>query len=224
MGEFDDLLRRTFVAIATDRFDAEATFPPLDVESEIATLEGWLCDDELAERRFDRKLEQLANRPSNDDIKAGLVKTPFGDADALVLYLTGHGVTEKGRHRIVLADSDPGRLASTSLDTINLLEWLAEHQGLDNVLLIIDVCQAGQVASEMTIALEEAIPEAWIVWLSTNAAADAKVGALTDVVNRALEEFRTGSDLNAGPSSRTLRRTSSRPTYANCLRPSMVRS
>ena len=30
-------------------------------------------------------------------------------------------------------------------------------QGLDNVLLIIDVCQAGQVAGEVTIALEEAI-------------------------------------------------------------------
>lgn len=199
MGEFDDLLRRTFVAIATNRFDAEATFPPLDVESEIATLEGWLCDDELAERQFHRNLEQLANRPSSDDIRAGLVKTPFGDADALVLYLTGHGATEKGRHRIVLADSDPAKLASTSLDTINLLEWLAEHQGLDNVLLIIDVCQAGQVAAEMTSALEEAIPEDWIVWLSTNPAADAKVGALTDVVKGALEDIRRGSDRNASP-------------------------
>ena len=91
MGDFDDLLRRSFIAIATDHFDAEATFPPLDVESEIARLEGWLCDEALAERRFDRTLGQLANRPSSDEIKSGIVKTAFGDADAVVLYLTGHG-------------------------------------------------------------------------------------------------------------------------------------
>jgi hypothetical protein len=43
MGDFDDLLRRSFIAIATDHFDAEATFPPLDVQSEVAVIEGWLC-------------------------------------------------------------------------------------------------------------------------------------------------------------------------------------
>jgi WD40 repeat protein len=204
MGDFDDLLRRSFIAIATDHFDAEATFPPLDVQSEVAVIEGWLCDEALADRRFERTLGQLANRPSSDEIREGIADTKFGDADAVVVYLTGHGKTDKGRHRIVLAKSDPTRLASTSLDTVNLLEWLAEHPGLDNVLLIIDVCQAGQVAGEVTTALDEVIPPQWIVWLSTNAHADAKVGALTDVVHQALEEIREGSERNVSARERYL--------------------
>lgn len=198
MGGCDDLLRRRFVAIATDKFDADGTFPPLDVASEVATLRAWLCSPDLGDRRFEAAFEGLAASPSANDIRADLVENNrFSDGDAMVVYITGHGRTDKGRHRTVLATSDPTQLASTALDTVSLIEWLAEHAGLEQVLLIFDLCEAGDVAFEITKELEAAIPPTWVALLTTPAGADAKVGAFTGAVEEVLKQMLSGPDPDA---------------------------
>ena len=194
MRRCDDLLRRRFIAVATDRFDADGAYPALDVASEVTAMRTWLCDADLGERQFEPGFERLAARPSKTDIEAVLADHGgFNDSDAVVVYVTGHGATDFGRHRIVLEHSDPQRLATTSLATTDLVVWLAQQHGLDQVLLIIDLCQAGDVHAEIVRDIEQHLPKSWIVLLSTSPRADAKVGALTGVIASVLAEGRSGA-------------------------------
>jgi hypothetical protein len=200
MAGCDKLLRRRFIAIATDRFVAEATFQPLDVASEVAAMRRWLCDPNLDERGFKPGFKRLAARPSYDAIKADLVDNGrFSDADAVVLYVTGHGAVDVGRHRIVLNESDPAKLATTALATTDLVVWLAQQQGLGQVLLIIDLCEAGDVHEEIVRDVLPVLPGDWIVLLSTSPGADAKVGALTGVISSVIDEIAAGANQHATP-------------------------
>jgi hypothetical protein len=198
MSGCEDLLRRRFIAIATDRFAASGSYAPLDVGREVASLREWLCDSALARRQFGSKgFESLEQRPRYDDIKAQLTGAGFTVADAVVLYVTGHGQTDKGAHYTVLEQSDPERLSSTALSTMELLRWLTDYRDLEHVLLVIDLCHAGDVADEVPAALRQAVPSQWMALLTTAAGTDAKLGAFTGAVNKVLAELRAGSDRDA---------------------------
>jgi WD40 repeat protein len=199
---FRDILRRSVIAIASGKFDATGKYPELNVQTELNSLYEWLCDPALGERRFDSsRFKSLAQNPSFDEIKShltgrcgGQLKRSFSDSDALVVYVTGHGDIDKGAHYTVLKESDPAALSSTALPTIEMLRWLAEHQGLDNVLLIIDLCHAGHILEEVSAGLRRELPDQWIALLTTSDDAAAKVGAFTNSVSEALDALREGSD------------------------------
>lgn len=199
MSEPDQILRRHFIAIATDKFEASGSFGPLDVEKEVSAMRRWLADDALAERRFDDAgFEALAARPTYDDIRDRLTnQQQFTDADAVVLYVTGHGLIDKGVHRVVLHKTAPDRPATTAVATAELIRWLAEHHGLTQVLLIVDLCQVGGVLDEMPATWRRDLPREWIALLTTPAGADAKVGAFTGVVESVIAELRKGSERDA---------------------------
>ena len=186
----DDPLRRRFVAIATDIFDA---FPALEVSVELADLEAWLCDPSLEARRFTREFERLARGPSRDAIVEDL--RTLGGAEAVVIYITGHGAVDAGRHQIVLRGSDPDDLTTTAYATADLITLLARRPALDHVLLIIDLCEAGDLGEELERAIRPLIPRSWIVLLATAAGADAKVGALSGTVREVIASIRDGVDL-----------------------------
>ena len=110
MNDDDQILRRHFIAIATDVYEANGTFAALDVGKEVAAMRRWLADEALGERRFDDEgYAALAHRPSYDQIKHMLRKQRrFTDANAVVVYVTGHGITgQDDSHLIVLHDTDP---------------------------------------------------------------------------------------------------------------------
>ncbi len=178
MTGYEDILRRSFVAIASGNFTAVGAYGELDVQGEVKTLHEWLCDPALGERRFDSsRFESLAHQPSLEEIKSKVtgyvgdrLERPFNDADAVVLYVTGHGQTDKGAHYTVLKNSDPAHLSATAVLTVDLLRWLAGHQGLEQVLLVIDLCQAGDIADEVTAGLRRELPRGWIALLTTGPA------------------------------------------------------
>ena len=199
MSTVNNVLRRRFIAIATGTFTADATYPQLDVESEVKTVAKWLMDDTLGDRRFsDQGFELLAHDPEYSQIRELLTNGEFNEGDAVFLYVTGHGQSEQGAHWVVLRDSEPGKLSQMSLGTAELIRWLAAYRDLSHVLLIIDLCQAGAVLDELPAALRRDLPREWIALLTTPADSDAKVGAFAGVVESVISDLCQGSDRDAG--------------------------
>lgn len=207
MTDPDDVLRRSFVAIATDQFDA---WPPLaGVADEVATMRAWLCNPDLGARRFEPEFEELARSPSKSEIEASLTgRRTFTSADALVVYVTGHGQTDiNSNHWTVLKDSDPDRPSWRSLETKYFIQWLAGHYGLEHVFLIIDLCEAGNVQDAIRASFRNDLEPKWLVLLTTSADRDAKQGAFTGAMAAVLDDLRRGWDRDASDTQRYLNST-----------------
>jgi hypothetical protein len=196
VSDDDQILRRHFIAIATDVYEANGAFAALDVDKEVAAMRRWLADEALHERRFDdQAYAALAHRPSYDQIKQMVRKhRRFTNADAVVVYVTGHGITGQDRsHLIVLHDTDP-KDPGEALRTADLILWLAGHRGLDQVMIIIDVCQAGQLDDNLPAELKRDLPPGWLVVVTAPAGVDAKLGAFTGAVESSMDELRRSTD------------------------------
>ena len=198
MNGDDQILRRHFIAIATDVYEASGTFAALDVDKEITAMRRWLADEALGERRFDdRGFAALAHRPGYGQIMHMLLEQRrFTDADAVVVYVTGHGITGKDNsHLIVLHGTDPENpVSGQALRTADLILWLASHRGLDQVMIIIDVCQAGQLDDNLPAELKRDLPSGWLVVVTAPAGVDAKLGAFTGAVESSMDELRRSTD------------------------------
>jgi WD40 repeat protein len=191
----DEVLRRHFIAIATSTFVASATYPPLDVASEVRTLTEWLVDDALADRRFsNRGYERLADCPTYNQIRDLFTGgAEFNSGDAVVVYVTGHGQSAQGAHWVVLHDSDPSKVSHKSLGTAELIRWLAAYRDLSHVLVIIDLCQAGNVTDELPATLQRDLPEGWFALFTAPAGVTARLGAFSGVLASLITEFRAGT-------------------------------
>jgi hypothetical protein len=199
MTDDSEIVNRNFIAIATDRYEANGTFAALDVNQEVERIRAWLSDAALGERRFGTAEEYagLACRPSRDDILQAIVKKrQFSDADAVVVYVTGHGITGADRdHLIVLHDTDPDNPTVDALPTRHLIQWLANPKASpDQAMIIIDACQAGQVADNLPASVWQDLPDTWFVLLTSAATADAKLGAFSGAVDRFVADLRTTVD------------------------------
>jgi hypothetical protein len=194
MSTADDVLRRHFIAIATGTFVANTTYPPLDVASELKALTEWLTDDALGTRQFTNDgYELLAHDPKYYQIRDLLTDDPgFNSGDAVVIYVTGHGQEAQGVHWVVLHDSDPSKLSHKSLMTAELIRWLAAYRDLSHALVIIDLCQAGEVTDEIPAAVERDLPEDWLVLFTAAAGVDASLGAFSGVLESLISDYRAG--------------------------------
>ena len=199
MSDDDQILRRHFIAIATDVYQADGTFAALDVGEEVAAMRRWLVDEALGERGFDdQDYIALAHRPSYDQISRVLLpgQREFTDADAVVVYVTGHGITSKNNdHMIALHDTNPKNpVTPQALRTADLIQWLAFHEGLEQVMIIIDVCQGGQLDNNLSAQLKRDLPRGWLVVVTAAAEVDAKLCAFTGAVESIMHELRGSGD------------------------------
>ncbi|MFF5921460.1 NACHT domain-containing protein [Streptomyces flavochromogenes] len=76
-----------------------------------------------------------------------------GTGTAVVLYWTGHGIGDPGRHYLLCADSHPDRLVGTALAAEDLTRYVLAS-GAERVLLVIDTCEAGQGGADATAIAE----------------------------------------------------------------------
>ena len=154
---------------------------------------GWFTSDEKLDkhRRFTQKHENLAAGPKYEDIAAAL-RNPhrsdrWGSADAAVVYITGHGDTERNgeqlEHFLVLQDTEKRRLGGSGLPTAELFRWLAATQ-IDYLLVIIDVCFAGQVLEQVKALAKNH----WLILPSATREQRARTGALTEAITRFVEK------------------------------------
>jgi hypothetical protein len=81
---FSEVLRRSFIAVATAEYGSLGPLPAVKVE--VAALRDWLCDPQLGERWFTMGHPELADSPTRQQVEAALRDTAedqvWTDADA----------------------------------------------------------------------------------------------------------------------------------------------
>lgn len=205
-GEVDaGVLRRHFVAIATSDYDDPA-YEPLAVGDEVRRMTDWLVDDTLAERRFATAMTQLATNPTYDQIRTAFVNAeqPWNERDAAVVFLTGHGETGDDTHWTVLKETTRAWHAGASLRTGELVGWLRRPGGVKHLMLIIDTCFAGKVATDL-VRLDESLPETWLIIPSARKGDKARVLALSEAIGRAVAYLQGREGAKYGTNKRHFR-------------------
>jgi len=185
------ILRRRFLSIATATYD-DPSWPPLpQVTGEVQVLRDWLCDTALADRSFSPWHSELADNPTIDDIRKALENPPpaerLREADAAVLYVTGHGDVAEGSHWVVLRQTEEDRITATALRTSDLFGWLLATR-VRHLLLIYDLCYSGAVGKDV-VRFDRSPPPGWIGITSAGAREKATTGALTSAVRAFLDEL-----------------------------------
>jgi WD40 repeat protein len=196
MTSFGWIRHRELAVIATASFDPDLFRDLPQVVEEVELITAWLTDEKLGRRCFTHVYDELAKDPSCAQIEDRFRNPPrdmrWNDATAAVLYITGHGVVHEGRHYLVLSETEGSRLDATAFDTDRLLRWL-NNTDLEHLLVLIDVCSAGQAAKEM-VGWPKRPKDNWLVLPSALADQTAEPGALTRAISTFLStaaEFNT---------------------------------
>jgi hypothetical protein len=187
------VVRRHFVAIATGVYEDPA-FPPLPVADEVGRLRAWMLDSgRLGNRVFTPSFPELAKEPDEDAIRAAFHKPDrqWTERDAAVVFVTGHGQVADGTHWLVLHDSEVGELPATAFRTADLISWLKRRNGIRYLLLIIDACFAGAIATD-TVRHDDSLPREWLILPSATKRDEATALALTTAIGQAVEKLRSG--------------------------------
>lgn len=74
--------------------------------------------------------------------------------EALVLFITGHGVAGSRTHFLKLPDSEKGRHLNTSVRTTDLITAALDSHAR-NVLVIVNTCYAGKISGEIDELVED---------------------------------------------------------------------
>ncbi|MFJ4613626.1 AAA family ATPase [Streptomyces griseus] len=74
--------------------------------------------------------------------------------EALVLFITGHGVAGSRTHFLELPDSERGRHLNTSVRTTDLITAALDSHA-ENVLVIVNTCYAGKISGEIDDLIED---------------------------------------------------------------------
>lgn len=192
MIDFEDILRRHFVAIATAQYTDESLRQLDGVKDEVELMRGWLTsEDKLGDRRFIAVHDELRTNPTKSQIRDAFEDPAsaiqWREADAAVVYITGHGVVKedededgKGeQHFLVLQNTDLTRLRRTGFATADLFGWLAESE-IEHLLVIVDACYAGHVADQV----EKLAKDHWLILPSATKGQRARLGALTEAIRK----------------------------------------
>ncbi len=118
-------------------------------------------------------------------------------SDCVIIYYAGHG-SEKGNfgsHYLFTVDSDEDNLSSTAIETSELVKCLFEGRGerSANILLILDVCYAGQGGDQLAAALSKSQNVIkgsgfWVI-ASVDSNTEAGDGTFVDALSRAMRNF-----------------------------------
>lgn len=192
MTDFERILRRHLVAIATANYAGDPSFGELaGVSNEVKVIRRWLTHEQLGDRRFTHVYKDLTANPTKDQIRAAFedpaIDVRWRGADAAVVYITGHGVIKDdgqgNQHFLVLEKTDGTRLNATGFATAELFGWLAETE-IEHLLVIIDACFAGQVSEQVTSLAREH----WLILPGATKRQKAELGALAKAIRRFLQK------------------------------------
>jgi hypothetical protein len=118
-------------------------------------------------------------------------------SDCVIVYYGGHGdeVGNFGSHYLFTIDSVAHNLSNTAIETGSLVKCFFEGVGnrTANILLILDVCYAGQGGDQLTDALsknQNLIKGSgfWVI-ASVDSRTEASDGAFVEALERAMQDF-----------------------------------
>jgi Caspase domain len=142
--------------------------------------------------------DQIALAATTPEIKSALTNwfslSEHKSSDCVIIYYAGHGgeCGTSGSHYLYTNGSRPDNLQNTAIETGSLVKWFLEgHQNCpQNILLILDVCYAGQGIAESIVNLAKSNTpksgEVWI-WGSSNSHTEASDGGFIDALEHVLE-------------------------------------
>ncbi|MER6133033.1 ATP-binding protein [Streptomyces sp. NPDC001815] len=196
------VLRRHFVAIATADYDDPHWQPQkLPVDDEVRVMRDWLCARTLGPRRFTPLHPHLADNPTLTDISRALQNpephTRWREADAAVVYITGHGTIADETHWSVLQRTTKGSHTGTAQRTGQLITWLAES-GIEHLLVIVDECYAEKLSADL-VQQKSKLPSGWLILPSAARDEEADSHALTTAISEFLKDVVACPDKYTGP-------------------------
>ncbi|MET8275104.1 AAA family ATPase [Streptomyces sp. NPDC005096] len=147
--------KRRLVLIAVSDYDEgtptqQAAFRT-GISAQVAVVEDWWAGTHLEkERRFKTsKPPKLLH--GVHDLRAFLIDEDLADADddeALVIYITGHGLAPAHQHFLRMPDSREGRPLSTAFPTAELIVTALDSPA-EHVLVMVDSCFSGRLEDEL---------------------------------------------------------------------------
>lgn len=148
--------RRLVVVSVDDYGDGDEGFRRA-VGAQVSVVTDWLAGPHLPDAgRFTLsrpvKLEQV------QDLRRFLLEENLAAAahdGALVVYITGHGVTSAANHHyLTFAATDPRRLVATAFPTRELVGAVLDSEA-EHVLVLVDSCFAGALGAEVTALVND---------------------------------------------------------------------
>ncbi|MFD9280244.1 AAA family ATPase [Streptomyces mirabilis] len=148
---------RRLVVVAVDEYftgDDEFT---AGIREQVATITGWLAGPAMDEdRRFEVARPKDLTQP--DDLRVFMADQALARAawdEALVVYITGHGLRgQSRRHYLTFGSTDQDRLLGTAFPTSELITQVMDSEA-EHVLVLIDSCFAGSLKTELGVLFEE---------------------------------------------------------------------
>jgi len=165
--------------------------PMPDTTAWISSARSWLTDPTLGSRAFNEPWPELADDPSEDDIRSRLRNlarsNAWAEQDVAVILISGHGTLQGDDHYLVLRETDSTKLASSSIRVADILGWLAETP-IEHLLVILDAGLAESVLAAPQLFNVDPDRD-WII-IPTVMGPDSV--AVEGALGRALSEFSTG--------------------------------
>ncbi|MEU0786827.1 AAA family ATPase [Streptomyces sp. NPDC006173] len=158
--------KRRLVVIAVSEYDdgtpARRTAFREGISAQVAVIEDWWNSPHLDDQR--RFTPSHPPKPVQcvHDLRAFLIDENLIEAqddEALVIYLTGHGLAPAGgRHFLRLPDTHTDRPLATAFPTAELIAAALDSPA-EHVLVMVDSCFSGRLAEELDSALKALHPD-----------------------------------------------------------------
>lgn len=159
---------RFLIAIGASRYVDGEELPsvPDDIRRMVELFTSLRYQVVLPELQQDPEVETVRRR-----LSSWLADEPLSGSDLVVIYYSGHGLTQAGAHYLLLADSRETDPVFSALSTADLAKWLGNPAvELRHLLVILDTCSAGQGALDIAGMANElwraralgAGPELWV--------------------------------------------------------------
>src|SRR5215212_3359531 len=150
--------RRFVVGIGVSEYE-EAELNLKAVPHDVAAMTEWFAA--LSGVTHDRALEELANSPTHEEIGTKLRTwlQQRAESDVVVIYIAAHGELE-GNVAYILGRNSPRQLLAGAALTGETLGDIIGQAKPHNVLLIVDACVAGKLATAIitrTVQMADAL-------------------------------------------------------------------
>lgn len=146
--------KRRLIEIAVSEY-GDADFRK-SITAQVAAVRGWWADELLdTERQFAIAAPEKLH--SVHDLRKFLDEQRLEDAaddDAVVVYITGHGVSRpSGDHFLLLPDTYQDRLLGTAFQTADLITRVLDSHA-EHVLVMVDSCFSGVLREDLLRRLQ----------------------------------------------------------------------